>query len=324
VSYVIGADGGNSKTDLVLADDQGTVLAHVRGSGTRPYTDGLSVTMKALAELAGLAIERADLPPGTAVASAALYLANVDLPEDEDDAQRRLTRLGLADHVLVRNDTFAVLRAGTARDWGVAVVVGAGINAAGIGPDGREERFLALGAMSGDWGGGEGLAIAGLGAAVRAADGRGPATILRELVLATFGLDAEAVAVGVDRGTIPYDRLHELSPIVFRAADDGDPVSIALVARLADEVVSMAAALLRRLELVETDADIVLGGSVLQAGHADLIAQIEAGLQACARDVTVRVLNVPPVAGALVDALTRAGASADAIARVRAGAASLS
>ena len=55
---------------------------------------------------------------------------------------------------MVDNDTFAVLRAGTERGWGVAVVCGAGINCVGVSPDGRHARFPALGTITGDWGGG--------------------------------------------------------------------------------------------------------------------------------------------------------------------------
>ena len=62
--------------------------------------------------------------------------------------------------------------------WGVGVVVGQGINAVGVAPDGRRARFAALGAISGDRGGGSGLGMDALGAAVRAQDGRGPRTVL--------------------------------------------------------------------------------------------------------------------------------------------------
>ena len=64
-------------------------------------------------------------------------------------------RRGLTEHDVVRNDTFAVLRAGTERPWGVAVVCGYGTNCSGIGPDGRSFRFPAFGEISGDWGGGQ-------------------------------------------------------------------------------------------------------------------------------------------------------------------------
>ena len=71
---------------------------------------------------------------------------------------------------------------------GDAVVCGAGINATGLHWDGRIARFLVLGDMSGDWGGGEGVAMAAIGQAVRAGDGRGPATSLRERLATHFDM----------------------------------------------------------------------------------------------------------------------------------------
>ena len=65
---------------------------------------------------------------------------------------------GWAAQASVVNDTFAVLRAGLDQPagphWGVGVTVGAGINCVGVTPDGRTTRFLSLGPISGDWGGG--------------------------------------------------------------------------------------------------------------------------------------------------------------------------
>ncbi len=59
--YVIAADGGNSKTDLVVATTDGEVLSRVAGRGTRPYIDGLPATAAGLAELARSGLDAAGL-----------------------------------------------------------------------------------------------------------------------------------------------------------------------------------------------------------------------------------------------------------------------
>jgi N-acetylglucosamine kinase-like BadF-type ATPase len=219
----------------------------------------------------------------------------------------------------VRNDVFAVLRAGSTRGWGVAVVAGAGINAVGVHPDGREERFLALGEVTGDWGGGYAVGVAGLGAAVRAGDGRGPATALRDLVAKHLAEpDAEAAAVRLHREPDAEQSFLALAPVVFDAASDGDEVAREIVERLADETVTMAVTLLRRLNLLDSDADVVLGGGTLQAGNAILLSRIRSQLSNAAPGVALRVLDVAPVVGALAGALELAGASAAAQARARA------
>lgn len=75
--------------------------------------------------------------------------------------------------------------------------------------------------------------------------------------------------------------------------------------------------LLRRLDLLDSDADVVLGGGTLQSGNEILLCRIGSRLREYAPGVTLRVLDVPPVAGALAAALELAGACAAAHCRAR-------
>ena len=247
-----------------------------------------------------------------------LCLANVDLPEEEIETQRALASLGVADTLVVQNDTFAVLAAGTDRGWGIAVVAGAGINALGVHPDGRVHRFLALGDYTGDWGGGHSLAIGALGAAIRESDGRGDRTLLSELVPQLFGRpDARSVAVAVHRGEITDHDLLAAAPVVLEAATAGDHESIMLVQRLGDELHDFAAAAARELDLAALDVEVVLGGGVLQSGNTVLIDRFTSRMLETAPRAHLRVLDVAPVAGALVTALRAAGADQEVVTRAR-------
>jgi len=314
--HVVAVDGGNSKTDVVIASTAGRVLARVRGPGVLSplldpagWRDGLVSLVDQARRAAGVR---------TRAVAAACFLANVDLAVERRIARRELGRGGLAETTVVGNDTLAVLRAGASRDWGVAVVSGAGVNAIGVHPSGRTAGFLALGDYTGDSGGGIGLGIAALGAAVRARDGRGPATLLATAVPASFGLRRPSeVAVAVHTGAIRYDDLHLLAPVLFATAADGDPVAAGLVDAFADEVAVMAVALIRRLRLARSDVEVVLGGGVLQAGSGVPHDRVAAGIVAVAAKATVTVLDAPPVFGAVVEAMTVAGAPPAALARVR-------
>jgi N-acetylglucosamine kinase-like BadF-type ATPase len=320
--YVVAVDAGNSKTDAVLTDLTGHVLARTRGPGVHtPLTnpEAFQHTLLSTVAAAQAAAGHAGAAAGRPAVAAAYYLANVDLPAEEALARRLLDRPELAARTEVHNDTLAVLRAGSERGWGAAVVSGAGINAAAIHPSGRVARFLALGDLTGDWGGGFGLGLAALGAAVRDQDGRGPATSLRHLVPGFYHLpDPEAVAIAVHQNDIEQDDLHELAPLVFEAAAAGDQVAEGLVEHLADEVTIMVTALLRRLRLLATDPDVILGGGTLHADHPPLLARITAGIHAAAPRAAVRLLDVPPVYGAVVTALDLAAAPPAARARARA------
>jgi N-acetylglucosamine kinase-like BadF-type ATPase len=197
----------------------------------------------------------------------------------------------------------------------VAVVCGGGINAVGLAPDGREARFPALGPITGDWGGGADVGVAALGAAQRAADGRGPRTSLERAVPAYFGeatpLD---VARAVHQKRLAPESLGELAAVVYEEAHR-DAQAAAIVARLGDEVATHAIAALRRLDLTDAGADVVLGGRLLRAGPAQLIERVEQRVHGAAPSAVIVLTADAPIVGATLlglDALGVDGRSATA------------
>ncbi|MYR91461.1 ATPase, partial [Streptomyces sp. SID685] len=245
-------------------------------------------------------------------------LANADLPVEEEQLATALHARGWGGAVEVRNDTFAILRAGVAEPRGVAVVCGAGINCVGMRPDGRTARFPAIGRISGDWGGGWGLAEEALWFAARAEDGRGEATALARTLPAHFGLSSMyALIEALHLEHLAPERRGELAPVLFATAAGGDPVARAIVDRLADEVTVLATVALTRLELLDERVPVLLGGSVLTAGHDRLDDGIRARLAARAPKAAVHVVNARPVLGAVLLGLDRLGAAAGAQERAR-------
>ena len=313
VPVILAVDGGNSKTDLALVRADGGLLSLVRGPGSSPHHLGLEGGLTVLGTLLHDAAHDVALP----VAAAELLMAGVDFPVEEDALRKAVLARGWATRVTVRNDTFAVLRAGTDRGWGVAVVCGAGINCVGVAPDGRHARFPALGPITGDWGGGQDVGLAAVFAAARSEDGRGPATSLEQAVPAHFGLETPSeLAEAIHMGRIPQSRVVELPPVVLAEAAE-DNVAAEIVARLADEVVALARAALARLELTREPVEVVLGGGVLRARDPRLLGAIEEGLQELGPGLTVRLAESPPVVGAALLGLDELDADAEASARVR-------
>jgi N-acetylglucosamine kinase-like BadF-type ATPase len=197
-------------------------------------------------------------------------------------------------------------------------VCGAGINGLGVAPDGQEARFLALGAISGDWGGGGDVGLAALGAAVRSADGRGPRTDLQAAVPAHFGLtDSFEVSRAIHLGQIPSGRLVELAPVVI-ASSERDRVAANIIGGIANEVIAFATAALRRLELTGADIDVVLGGGLLRSVPASVIETIARGVTDVAPSARVLLAPSDPIVGAALLALDAIPAGDAAKARARA------
>ena len=309
---ILAVDGGNSKTDVALVDDDGTVLAHARGPLSSPHHLGLSGCLEVLQRLvdkAGLDGRRAEV--------AQVLLAGVDFPEEEEELQAALDARAWATTTHVGNDTFAVLRAGTERGWGVGITCGAGINCIGIAPDGRQVRFPALGPITGDWGGGYDVGMAGLSAAARSEDGRGPATRLQRLVPAHFDEEsALAVAHAIHLGRIQQRRILELAPVVLRAAA-GDAVAAAIRDRLVDEIVALARASVTRLGIAGEHVDVVVGGGLMRGADSELLGRIETGLRRIGPQLVLRRSSSPPIVGAALLGLDAVGAGREAHARLR-------
>jgi N-acetylglucosamine kinase-like BadF-type ATPase len=243
-----------------------------------------------------------------------LLLAGLDFDEEEQEVLEAATARGWARVVSVGNDTFAVLRAGTERGWGVAIVCGAGINCVGVAPDGRQARFLALGAITGDWGGGYDVGLAAVSAAARSEDGRGAKTSLERLVSAHFGVATpHELAEAIYRGRVEQRRVHELAPLVFDAAEDDD-VAAEIVQRLATEIATMARAAIERLDLGGERVEVLLGGGLVRSGNGRLVDAVAFAL---GEGRVVRATPVPPIGGAALLGLDRLGAGTEAQARLR-------
>jgi N-acetylglucosamine kinase-like BadF-type ATPase len=320
MTLVLAVDGGGVKTDLALVESSGALLSVVRGGRSQAHYLGVEGVVDVLEGLLEEARARAGLAPleHRFAAIAEILLAGVDLPEEVAVIRDGIERRNWTERLVIDNDMPALLRSGTERGWGIAVVCGNGINCLGLAPDGEDARFLSFGPVSGDWGGGRDIGLAALAAAVRAADGRGPATVLEHAVPEHFGLDDPLeVARAGHLGELPEVRLGELAPVVLAVCEE-DPVAAGIVQRVADEVIAFACAALRRLGLTGMDPDVVLGGGVLRAVSPVVIETIAQGVTQVAPEARVVVARSEPIVGAALLGLDAIGADPSAKARARA------
>ena len=317
---VLAVDGGGSKVDAVLVARDGTILAAARvpnpDDGTDPYgyLDGVEAGVTEVARHAGMD------PGHRPLAALGMYcLAGADLPSDDRRILRWISKQGWTTEDVLRNDTFAVLRAGTDRTWGVGVVCGFGTNCSGVAPNGRTYRLPAVGPISGDWGGATDVGGTALWHALRARDGRGPRTALATLVPAHFGMRRpHQVMEAMYFGRMVEGRLAELAPLVFQAAAEGDAVALGIVERQADEVATMATAAIRRLGMTRLDVPVVLGGGIFRNPFAAFFGRIADGVHRVCPAASITVLQAPPAVGAALLGLDRVGATDAAKRRVRA------
>lgn len=318
-AVLVAIDGGGSKTDAVAIGLDGTILAHVRGPASSPQNLGVDPAVRVVDALVREVLAVAGRP----LLRAGIYLSGVDLPVEIATFTAATAHLDWASSSsgytpIIDNDMFALLRAGTEKPNAVAVVCGTGSNCVGVRADGEHARFAALGTISGDWGGGSQLGEQALWHAARAMDGRGGPTEFTTSVPARLGLpDVQAVIEAFHFGRLPWSTFATLAPLVLEASDRGDAVAGAILDRQAEEIVVIALAAMRRLELLDTPLPVVLGGGVLATGNERLISGITARLATRAPLAWVELVRSRPILGAALLTLESVGASADAVAKAR-------
>ena len=113
--------------------------------------------------------------------------------------------------------------------WGIALAVGTGVACVAAGPSGAASIIGGHGYLLGDEGGGFWLGRAGIGAALRAHEGRAPATALVTKAVEAFG-DLTDLHVRLAAGPRAVDRIAQFAPAVIEAAERGDAVAARIVA----------------------------------------------------------------------------------------------
>ncbi len=310
--FVLGVDGGGSKTHALALDMQGRCVGFgSAGCGSHDYS-GIE---PACAEVAG-AIDDARSEAGFAgmpASVACMGLSGADFPDDFEMLHDRYSALGIAGDVVILNDSIPAFRAGSTRPYGVVVVLGSGANCAGIARDGTERRCLSQGYVFGDWGSGNWIGTEVLHCVYRAWTGRGKQTALTELVKDHFAEDdLYELAWKITRRQIPPSDIRLLTPLVFEAACDGDEVACDIVRRVGAEAGVSACAMMKSVDLLDTEIEVVLAGSVFNGRGSLLLDTVRELVLAANPHAAVVRPRFEPVVGAGLLALERAGVAVGA------------
>ncbi len=293
--HVLGIDAGGTKTVCLLADEQGRVVSEARGGGANLQAAGELEVEKVLHAVMETALGDRDVQP----AAICLGIAGVDRESDAAAVRGIMRRIGFKTRTLVVNDALIALVAGAGDGPGVVIVAGTGSIAYGTDGAGRAARAGGWGYVLGDEGGGFWIGRAALNAVVRQFDGRGPATMLSEMVLAAMNLKSPTELVhAVYGGGLHRYAIAAMSPVVQRAADAGDAVASDIVSRAAIELAGAATSVITRLEMRGELFPTILAGGVFR-GVPALVAQVAARLAEAAPRSDVRLLDVEPAMGAV-------------------------
>jgi N-acetylglucosamine kinase-like BadF-type ATPase len=308
--FLLAVDGGGTKTQALVADMGGNVVARGLGPSSNHHRVGFEESARAMTTAIEGALQHVvgprSLGEGPAwrsvrIAAACFGLAGIDVPEDEAQVSRWVQGQGIARSFVVVNDSELVLAAGTPEGWGVALISGTGSVCLGRTREGKTFRVGGWGPLLGDEGSAYQVALRALRVATQTADGRASATALLQAVLRHWSLpDANALIRHVYSDSMGQTEIAGVAAVVLNLAGRNDAAALEILNEAARDLAIQVDAVVRKLGL--SRPPVALAGGLLRA---NLRHALQAALKS---EVGPIQYVVDPSQGAVVLARRVAGA----------------
>jgi N-acetylglucosamine kinase-like BadF-type ATPase len=297
----LGVDGGGSKTVAAIVDGSGHVVAAARAGGSNYQSIGRTAAIAELRAAVDVALRGAGVDLG-AITAAAFGIAGADRVPEMEVVQSMVGEAVPVPKRFVENDALLVLRAVTKDAVGVGLIAGTGTNCVGRDRYGRRHQVGGMGAVSGDVGYAEDLAMRAIGGAWMSTDGRTGPSRLAEKVPGAIGVETvEEIPRRLVRGVLPEPLIRKVVHCLFEQAREGDGLALRIIEDTGARLGGAAAALMRTLVLRGSNAIVVLGGAMFQTeGHELLVEAVERRIRNTVNEAHVIKLNLNPVIGALL------------------------
>lgn len=308
MTHVLGIDGGGTKTHALIMNAAGEILGQGVG-GVGNYT---VVGATGARESFATAVTHARTAAGLddrPFAAAFLGLASVVSATDHAVIRTIAADLNLADpaRVGIDHDCRIALAGGLSGRPGIVQICGTGSSTFGINAAGQGWRVGGWGRTISDEGSAYWLGVEAMRAAVRAYDGRDPATVLLDVVLDFLQIPhIDDIYQPLYVQGLSKTEIAKLAPRVIQAAQDGDTTAKSIIERGMALVAECVQTTAHKLELAGAPVDLALVGGLFSAGEI-IVGALRRAVQARLPLCTLVWPELTPVAGAGILALRMAG-----------------
>lgn len=304
--YIIGVDGGATKTDYLLFTTEGKLVDALH-LGTRSH-EVLEGSFEEVEELLLADLEhllKKNKIDKDHVAAAAFGLAGIDTPAQLRRIKEILNKASLRSYV-VANDSILGIKVGCPSGVGICSINGTGTVASGIDENGEVLQVGGIGFATGDSAGGSIIASRAIRAVYDYYFRCGDATVMSEHLMKLFQITGPEDLLNVISEKFSFSREYdkEIITILFDAANSGDAVAQEIVKDIARELAKSVSGCIRRLHFSGVP-EVVLAGSIWTKAKCPLLLSYfkECIFQYTQQWVEPQVLQVIPAAGAIIWAL---------------------
>ncbi len=303
-NYYLGIDVGGSKTHALISDEKGNALGFGETGPGNHESVGYDGLVAAMQEATKQACEQAGVSPDR-ISGGGFGIAGYDWPSERQPTLDAIGTLGLQAPIEAVNDAVVGLLAGAQHGWGVGVDAGTGDNVHGLDEKGKLAHMTGCGMMFGEYGGAGTVVMRSIQMISYQWSQRGPTTQLSEAFMQLTGAKTlDDLLEGLALGKYAY--WADTAPLVVKVAEEGDEVAREAIAWVARELGESTLAISRQLNFLSREFEIVLIGSMFNAGPVFIEPFKETVLREAKKARFIR-LAVPPVVGGVLLGLKVSG-----------------
>lgn len=270
MEYILGVDGGATKTVVQITDLSGKVASESEYPSSNFKSVGRKIAKENLTKAVLYAIEKIDGSKKISFKYACFGLAGNDSLEDENIYREIIFSSRLKDYLdphktLICNDTRIGLVAGSDSKNRIIIICGTGSNCFGVNEEGREVKVNGWDYILGDEGSGYEIGIKALRALMKAHDGRGDKTLLTRTIMEDLNIKSIPELVDWTYGSVFFKvKIAALASTVCKTAEMGDKVSIRILREEAMEAIKSITVVTEKLGLAKKEFDLVFVGKVFK------------------------------------------------------------
>lgn len=263
MDYVIGVDGGGTKTAALLADGQGNLIVQAVAGPTNPNGMTKELVQEAFIALFSSLEEQA---PEAYPQVSSIFAGSAGASNDHNKQMLHDLIQTCAPQnakIQVEADAVNALYSGTYGKPGIVQISGTGSITYGVNRQLKQDRIGGWGYLFGDEGSGYDLGRQAVAGVLRVEDGRGEDTAMRSLIYAHFGIDQpQDLIQKIYAAPFPKQEIAPLAKIVFAAFAENDSLAGEILKQSARETALSIQILYKRLFRLEEQVDVVLCGGV--------------------------------------------------------------
>jgi len=270
LDYILGVDGGGTRTIVQVADLSGEVVAESESGSSNYKSVGIKIAKENINKAVFKVIDLLNNSKEFTFKNACFGLSGNDSCEDRDIYHKIIFNSKIKDYLnpastIICNDTRIGLAAGSNSKNGIMIICGTGSNCYGINEEGKEAKVNGWDYILGDEGSGYAVGIKALRALMKAYDGRGENTLLFKTILEDLNIKNVSELIRwayID--SFSKDKIAAIAKTVCRTAEMGDRISIKILEEEAMEAINSVTVVANKLNIADKKFDLVFVGNLFK------------------------------------------------------------